>query len=250
MIRVRKPARCPEVLRTKGKARRRSHERAYSTDSKSYDSGAKAFSFDSAIYTHPSVKSALLNAQHEKCAFCESKITHIAYGDVEHFRPKAGWRQTDKDALHRPGYYWLAYEWSNLLVACALCNQQFKRNLFPLKTPARRAMNHLQDIASEEPLLIDPAREDPEAFISFRKEVPYAIGGNARGTATIKILGLKRRALAERRWDHIERLDALRFIAGQKGPKAIRARNLLVQLEGDDAPYTSMTRAFLRYRRD
>jgi uncharacterized protein (TIGR02646 family) len=246
MIRVLKPARPPEVLRTKGKSRRRSLERSYSKDPKNYNSGAKAFSFDSAVYAHSSVKSALLKAQHGKCAFCESKFTHIAYGDVEHFRPKAGWRQTHKEALHRPGYYWLAYEWSNLLVACTLCNQQFKRNLFPLKTPARRARNHRQDIALEDPMLVDPSQEDPEAFISFRKEVPYAIGGNARGTATIKLLGLNRRALAEYRWDYLERLDALHFIAGQTGPKAVRARSLIARLQADNAPYTSMTRAFLR----
>nr|WP_239015299.1 AAA family ATPase [Archangium violaceum] len=77
-----------------------------------------------------------------KCAFCESQLAHISYGDVEHFRPKAGWRQEEGGPLGRPGYYWLAYEWTNLFLACTLCNQQFKRNLFPLRTPSRRARSH------------------------------------------------------------------------------------------------------------
>ena len=61
--------------------------------------------------------------------FCESKVSHIAYGDVEHFRPKAGYRQRPEDPLVQPGYYWLAYEWSNLLFCCQLCNQRFKATI-------------------------------------------------------------------------------------------------------------------------
>jgi uncharacterized protein (TIGR02646 family) len=247
MIRVRKPAQPPQVLRTKGKARRRSLEREYSKDPASYDSGAKTFTFDSGIYAHPDVKSALTQAQHGKCAFCESKVTHISYGDVEHFRPKAGWRQSDKRKLNRPGYYWLAYEWSNLLLACTLCNQRFKGNFFPLKKATQRARNHLQDVAAEEPLVIDPSVDDPESFISFRQEVPYAIAGNARGRATIKNLGLDRAALAESRRDRLAHIQALRTIVELGDPQmAAEARNKLDQLKGDAEQYASMTRAFLR----
>jgi hypothetical protein len=53
------------------------------------------------------------------------------------FRPKGGWVQNDGDALTQPGYYWLAYEWSNLLISCQLCNQEFKKNRFPLLNPTR-----------------------------------------------------------------------------------------------------------------
>ncbi|WP_224367657.1 hypothetical protein [Hyalangium versicolor] len=246
MIRFRKPLRLPAVLRAKGRPELRVLERTYASDPLGYDSGMKVFAFNSAIYGHSSVKAALRKAQHDKCAFCESKISHIAYGDVEHFRPKAGWRQAEKGPLHRPGYYWLAYDWGNLFLACAICNQQFKKNLFPLRTPSRRATNHLQRVSQEEPLLLDPAADDPETFISFRKEVPYAVGGNARGRATIKHLGLQRAALAERRRDHLEKLEALKVIAGQTGPKAVHARSLLKRLRGDYEPYASMARAFLR----
>jgi hypothetical protein len=55
-----------------------------------YRSGTKLFDFDGTLYGAVSVKKALRKAQHDKCAFCESKIAHVAYGDVEHFRPKAG----------------------------------------------------------------------------------------------------------------------------------------------------------------
>lgn len=35
-------------------------------------------------YGHPDVKAALIAETNGKCAYCESKLLHIAYGDVEH----------------------------------------------------------------------------------------------------------------------------------------------------------------------
>lgn len=127
MIRIHKPAAPPAVLASKGTAETNRNRGAYEADPAAYDSGATTFSFDSGLYGHESVKAELIKAQHAKCCFCESKITHIAYGDVEHFRPKAGYRQHPDDPLGRPGYYWLAYDWSNLYLACQLCNQRFKK---------------------------------------------------------------------------------------------------------------------------
>ena len=51
--------------------------------------------FDSSLYGAPDVKQTLIEIQHGKCCFCESKITHIAYGDVEHFRPKKAVQEDD-----------------------------------------------------------------------------------------------------------------------------------------------------------
>ena len=92
MIRVRKPAEPPAVLRTKGAHARRALSRAYSRAPRSYEKGKRVFEFEPGLYSHETVKQALLEAQHGKCAFCESKVAHISFGDVEHFRPKAGWR--------------------------------------------------------------------------------------------------------------------------------------------------------------
>jgi uncharacterized protein (TIGR02646 family) len=247
MIRVRKPAEPPEVLRTKGARARRAMNAAYSRAPRSYESGKKSFEFDPGIYADETVKQALREAQHRKCAFCESKFAHITYGDVEHFRPKAGWRQEEGEPLTRPGYYWLAYEWANLFLSCTLCNQQFKKNLFPLQTPTLRARSHKDDVTAEDPRLLDPAVDDPEAFISFREEVPYAVQGNARGEATIRTLGLRREALAEQRRKHLEQVKTLRDLIeiGQE-PYAAQARNLLQRMRQDATEYASMTRAFLR----
>ncbi|MDB5246711.1 MAG: hypothetical protein JWQ40_1105 [Segetibacter sp.] len=77
-----------------------------------YDNGERDFEsrdFDSKIYGSAEVKNCLIALQNYKCCFCESKIGHIGYGDVEHYRPKAGWVQGN-EKLNKPGYYWLAYE--------------------------------------------------------------------------------------------------------------------------------------------
>lgn len=238
MIRILKPTVPPSILRTRG---------VRATLALSTAHGKKrTIKFDPAIYAHESVKTALREAQHSKCAFCESNVTHISYGDVEHFRPKTGWRQTKKAPLVRPGYYWLAYDWNNLFLSCTLCNQQFKKNLFPLRTPSRRARNHRQDVTAEDPLLLHPSMDDPEAFISFREEVPYAIRGNRRGKTTIRTLGLLRPELAEQRRERLEKVKALKRLVEIGDSEAPWAQALLQKMQQDSEEYASMTRAFLR----
>ena len=195
MIRVVKPSSPPKILRdanSRGPRATRKLEEAY-------DQGERDFEFDSGIYAAKSVKNALVKAQHGKCCFCESQVTHVDYGDVEHFRPKGGFRQKESDPLSKPGYYWLAYDWSNLFLSCALCNQRYKRNLFPLLDRSKRARSHHDDIGDERPLFLNPAEDDPEKHIRFRAETPYAIGGSRRGKATIAALALDRPELQEMR---------------------------------------------------
>jgi uncharacterized protein (TIGR02646 family) len=207
MIRTERPQPPPAILVSRGRAKGRTLERAYTRSSFAYQSGSKCFAFDSGVYSHASVKEALIAAQYGKCCFCESKITHISYGDIEHFRPKAGYCQTLKGTLERPGYYWLAYEWENLLLCCQLCNQRHKRNYFPLANPRARAICHRDSVRNERPIFINPADEDPEKHTSFRKEVPFAVNGNRRGRKTIQALGLDRPFLNEMRWDEYSQLE-------------------------------------------
>jgi uncharacterized protein (TIGR02646 family) len=174
-----------------------------------YNKGDKTFDFDTSLYAAKEVKEALLNAQHKKCAFCESFFRHTGYGDVEHFRPKAGYKQKEADELKRPGYYWLVYAWDNLFCSCQLCNQQFKRNLFPLKDGRRRARTHKHKLDKEQPLLVDPSRLDPLSFIGFRQEYAYAVGDCDEGRCTIDVLGLNREELVEVRRDRLARLKDL-----------------------------------------
>ena len=235
-----------------GKNKRRAHSLSYTHNPASYEAGRRKFDFDSSIYGHCTVKQALVTLQHGKCAYCESKLGHISYGDVEHFRPKGGFTQQRGQSLSRPGYYWLAYEWSNLLLSCQLCNQRYKKNLFPLLDPAFRVDNHHGDIRQESPLFIDPSEEDPAAFIGFRAEVVRGVDSAGRGETTRVELDLNRPDLIERRRDRFvlhERLfDIVRLAADQPdnvqlAGKALDAERLLSQAQADDAEYAAMIRA-------
>ena len=250
MILIAKPEAAPAILLSKGKAARKKLCLSYSLHPQDYQQGNRTFTFSASIYGADTVKQALMLAQHDKCAFCESKIG--TDGDVEHFRPKAGCRQGQRQPLIKPGYYWLAYDWSNLLLACPACNQRFKRNYFPLADPNRRARSHQDDISKEDPLFINPADldRDPERHIAFRQEIPYAIDDNAPGKETILALGLGREILNERRRDRLKLLatlhDLLAFDGIAPTPKAQqaidRAKVLLHQAVTSSAEFASMAR--------
>ncbi len=208
MIRVVKPA-PPDVLVTKGSRAAQACCAAFDAAPDDYKTGTKVFAFDGSIYAAPAVKEALHDAQHRKCAFCESFFAHTGYGDVEHFRPKAGHKQRESDVLRRPGYYWLAYEWGNLFYSCQLCNQRFKRNLFPLKDARHRARTHRHRIKNEKPLLVDPSACEPSDFLEFRDEYAFAVKGCREGEVTIEVLGLNREELVEVRRDRLATLKQL-----------------------------------------
>ncbi|MBY0507856.1 MAG: hypothetical protein K2X03_28340 [Bryobacteraceae bacterium] len=114
-----------------------------------YDAGKRTFNFDAKIYAAPQVKAVLKLAQHLKCCFCERTVGED--GHIEHFRPKGAVRQDLESPRSESGYYWLAYEWANLLLSCADCNVRHKANLFPLASP-NRAVSHHESVETEMPL--------------------------------------------------------------------------------------------------
>ncbi len=208
MIRIEKPA-GPQILT--GAENRGPKETQKLKDQ--FDSGETDFEFKSNIYGAKSVKNSLIEAQHEKCCFCESKFTHISYGDVEHFRPKGGWVQEEGTPLQKPGYYWLAYDWENLFASCQICNQRFKKNHFPLADPDKRANSHLDDLSEETPVLPHPADDDPEQFITYNVDgQPVAIDNNPRSLAMIQIFGLARQSIVDRRKEVLDGLLHLKEV--------------------------------------
>ena len=77
------------------------------------------------IYGVAAVRKKLSDLYFDKCAYCETKDPEF---EIEHYRPKAG----VEDTTHH-GYFWLAYEWSNLLPACHDCNKKrSKSTKFPI----------------------------------------------------------------------------------------------------------------------
>src|SRR5580692_5479797 len=59
-------------------------------------------------------RDVLAKVFHSKCAACESRVGISAHFSVEHFRPKS----PVVDAKSSQGYWWLAYDWSNLFALC------------------------------------------------------------------------------------------------------------------------------------
>ncbi len=64
MIRIKKPARVPAILRKRGTATKKRLCKLYDSDPEAYKSGETSFTFDSHIYGHRTVKDALRTAQH------------------------------------------------------------------------------------------------------------------------------------------------------------------------------------------
>jgi len=245
MIRITKRQLAPEILETKGRPKAEAHCREYDADPAAYRAGTRTFDFDTAVYGHATVKTALIEDQHGKCCYCEGKPLAVDHGDVEHFRPKGGYVQADGERLRRPGYYWLAYAWTNLLFSCAKCNQSNKRNLFPLHDPATRAEHHACDLAAEAPLLVHPCTDDPAEHVVFHAEYAVEASGSVRGRMTIACLGLNREPLAQDRREVLEVVRQIQWIAGSSLPEAADARANLDAFIAASAKYAAMVRCAL-----
>lgn len=177
--------------------------------------------FKQSIYGYYS--SALKVAQHNKCCYCERKEE----GDVEHFRPKAKVSQGEGKPK-QIGYFWLAYDWENFLFSCKICNQNYKKDYFPLADNTRRATPSLRNLSNEEPLLINPATESPEDFLDFEGEFIVAKDGNEKGKTTIEYCGLDREPLNEARKESLDSLITFIFMlrAGMALPQHVQDRIL------------------------
>ncbi|TFH89246.1 hypothetical protein [Vibrio ouci] len=168
-------------------------------------------------------KHHFMTAQSRKCGYCEMPLSD--YGDVEHYRPKSVVDDIDSEGSEREalmnvsgrkfkksckyGYWWLAYDWDNYLLSCKLCNQPWKRALFPIqggrigndnddseyphKSPQRGAI--------ETPLLLNPYDvRDLSEHIKFNSVGLIEPFENSEfGKETIRTCGLDRLSLFQAR---------------------------------------------------
>lgn len=158
------------------------------------------------------VSEHLWKAQHFKCCYCEQKIRR-GFNDVEHYRPKGrADRRPGCDQTH--GYWWLAFNWGNLLFACPACNRSAKNDLFPLGVGSISLQAEIAPPGGEYPLLLDPGSDvSPVEHIQFVLE---RIGsptsplhwwarprnGSQFGQMTIDVCDLNNLELRELRADH------------------------------------------------
>jgi hypothetical protein len=141
---------------------------------------------------------------HGKCVYCEAKFVLDQSGDVEHFRPKLGVKDENDAPVAHPGYYWLVYDWHNLLPSCAKCNRLTRTDTgligkgerFPV---AGKRASQPGEEALEEALLLNPVLDNPEEHLLLDARTGILAGKTPRGTMTEKLLGLNREGLPEER---------------------------------------------------
>jgi len=204
MIKINKGAAPPALVKANTR-HNASNAIKYLANKANYDNGNEAFTFTAAYHSN-AVKLALNAAQFGKCAFCEAKFVNDD-AHVEHFRPKGKVDQYPSGPSSYPGYYWLAYEWSNLLLCKSTTNSSIKRNFFPLRGRVTRNLNHL-GTNIESSLLIDPAAEDPRDHIRFYGEEIKGI--TARGRRNISFFDLRNAQIDESRRKHYRALKAIK----------------------------------------
>ncbi len=172
---------------------------------------------DKSRYRHREIKSSILEETFEKCAYCESKVTHTYPGDIEHIFPKR----------KRPDLF---VTWSNLTLGCRVCNTK------------------KGDYYDEAEPLINPYIDDPEEFLSFHGALVLHSLGSLKGEITLLRLGLSRTALVERRTERIKSIKLLidRWFSQKEGSlKTLLLKEIIKELS-EDREYCATLRAFAR----
>ena len=178
-------------------------------------------SIKSNLYRRKAIKDAYFFSKdapfYGKCAYCEFPISDFQSGDIEHFRPKAAVTDEDDNVIllkddegnaildeegipiAHPGYYWLGYDWTNLIPSCEACNRPRpeklgKRNRFPVVGSHAQSPGEEVD---ETPLLINPAsgkdEDDPQTHLRIDDATGLMIPLSDRGQMCIQIFGLNQR---------------------------------------------------------
>ena len=129
-------------------------------------------------YKHQENKDALRSASYDKCMYCESKISHVYHGDVEHIKPKSRY-------LH------LEFVWENLGFVCAKCN------------------GAKSDKYDEDFPFINPYDENPSDYLLAYGSWLFHRPGAERGEISIREIDLNRTGLMERRTERMKRLQVM-----------------------------------------
>lgn len=101
----------------------------------------------------------------ERCMYCEDSAATA----IDHFWPKATYPER-------------AFDWLNYLLACSVCNSNFKRDQFPLDE-------------RQEPLLLDPTAEDPLYHLELTHTTGTFVAKTPKGDWSILVYRLNRKTL-------------------------------------------------------
>ena len=165
-------------------------------------------------------------AQDGRCGYCEMPVIGGQFGDVEHYAPKSVVNEIKTAGQEKPnlsnvagrtfkelsarGYWWLAYDWDNYLLSCAICNRTWKEAVFPVEEGANRRLPPTETV-QETPLLLNPfGRKNPAKHLLFGTLGEVTPRNSSKfGRATIDVCGLDRPSLRLQRLATIEDTHAL-----------------------------------------
>lgn len=136
-------------------------------------------------------RDALSKLSHGKCWYVECKNPGTD-DDIDHFRPKSGVTE-DRD---HPGYYWLAFEWTNFRLSCHRSNRPRintatgetggKGGNFPLVYPNDRARTEDDDLKKEFPALLDPTVLSDTILLAFKPDGEVDLSPDLKGNQIVE----------------------------------------------------------------
>ncbi len=196
--------------------------------------------FDAAVYAADDVIGALRSVFNGKCAYCETPESEAAPLLVDHFRPLSGALDLD-GSYSADHYWWLAYEWENLLPVCGECASS-KGTRFPVEYERSAARQRGVELAAEGPQLLDPCGDLPELHLVYGED-GYVSSGTVQGRTTIEVLALNRTQLVEARAGALrESMEAWEQLRGQVEATGVFPLHLL----DPAAPYSGIRGQFAR----
>ena len=235
-------------------------------------------------YRWKPAKEQLLAETGNKCAYCETPTSVVAFGDVEHYRPKSI-------------YWWLAYCYDNYLAACQICNQRFKKDSFPIQNQRMQSptithnttngfivvqagtiapdplnlwqvVNFIHLHEEERPLLLNPYFDEPADYFAWRaddvlREVEITSDPETLqveiivqsenpeiesiASTSIEFYGLNRKELKGRRYEVYKHYDTYRrTLESERINLETRQRieNMIKKMKAPGASFAGMIRYF------
>lgn len=197
----------------------------------------------------------LLKKTNNKCAYCESEL-NLSSATIDHFRPH--YVAADRNGkISSEHYWWLTFNWNNLIPACQECNTT-KKNYFPTyRQRATVRYSGKETLYNKEyPVFIDPDFENPETYFYYDRK-GNILTETERGQITIDLLGLNRTELVRSRklvaveLDYtLEELKTIGMFNSNDKSKQDELKGILHRLEANfnssEIPYLGMRRSFIR----
>lgn len=212
-------------------------------------------------------KPFLLSLSNGKCAYCESPIAVNQPGDVEHYRPKGRIRDEhgkivkvkyQDDEIEHPGYWWLAYDWRNLLPSCTDCNRRRHHGLdgasagkgdyFAVR--GQRAALPSDDLDQEQALLLDPTMPSfkPQDHFEFLQDgTMRPLTEEARHSCELLGLNLREALVGQRELTYLQAQQAFASLfslmaSPASGTSLVRVRQQINDMWNGRSAYSAFAR--------